>query len=164
MRDQEPDNSEWPITSGRQMAQGPGPHLPLHEAPCPAETWGRRPDQPTRLLRRIRSSAGWDSLCTPGPAAYLSYMRLRTSGGGLRTPHSGLQGSGRAWPGTQWTGGQGLECGGAGGWCKHGKCILIKISICYSVAKSCPAVCDPMETVCFPVLHYLPKLAQAHVC
>lgn len=81
-----------------QGTASPGPHVPLHQVPCPAETWGRRPDHPTRLLRRIQSSAGWDNLCTPGPTAYLWYTRLRTPGGGLCAPHSGLQGLGRAWP------------------------------------------------------------------
>ena len=34
-----------------------------------------------------------------------------------------------------------------------------------SVAKSCPTLCDPMDcsTPGFPVLHYLPELAQPHV-
>ena len=36
---------------------------------------------------------------------------------------------------------------------------------CCSVAKSCPVLCDPMDcsTPGFPVLHYLPELAQTHV-
>ena len=34
-----------------------------------------------------------------------------------------------------------------------------------SVAKLCPALCDPKKwsTTCFPVLHYLPEIAAAHV-
>ena len=34
------------------------------------------------------------------------------------------------------------------------------------VAQSCPTFCDPMDcsTLDFPVLHYLPELAQTHVC
>ena len=37
--------------------------------------------------------------------------------------------------------------------------------ICCSVAKSCLTLCDPMNcsTPGFPVLHYLPELAQIHV-
>jgi len=36
---------------------------------------------------------------------------------------------------------------------------------CCSVAKSCPTLCDPMDssTPGFPVLHYLPEFAQIHV-
>jgi len=36
---------------------------------------------------------------------------------------------------------------------------------CCSVAKSCPTVCDATgcDTPGFPVLHYLPELAQVHV-
>ena len=36
---------------------------------------------------------------------------------------------------------------------------------CCSVAQSCPTLCDPMDcsTSVFPVLHYLPELAQTHV-
>ena len=36
---------------------------------------------------------------------------------------------------------------------------------CYSVAQSCPALCDPMDcsTPGFLVLHYLPECAQTHV-
>ena len=36
---------------------------------------------------------------------------------------------------------------------------------CCSAAKSCPALCDPMDCgmLGFPVLHYLPDLAQVHV-
>ena len=39
------------------------------------------------------------------------------------------------------------------------------ISCCCSVAKSCPTLCIPVEcsTPGFPVLHYLPELAQTHV-
>ena len=37
---------------------------------------------------------------------------------------------------------------------------------CYSVSKSCPTLCDPMDysSPGFPVLHHLPELAQTHVC
>ena len=36
---------------------------------------------------------------------------------------------------------------------------------CYSVAKSCPTLCDPMvcSTPGFHVLRYLPEFAQIHV-
>ena len=36
---------------------------------------------------------------------------------------------------------------------------------CWSVAKSRPTLCDPMDcsTPSFPVLHHLPELAQTHV-
>ena len=36
---------------------------------------------------------------------------------------------------------------------------------CYSVTKSSPTVCDPMDcsTPGFPVLHHLPEFAQTHV-
>ena len=36
---------------------------------------------------------------------------------------------------------------------------------CCSVAKSCPALCDPIDcsTPGFPVLHHLPESAQVHV-
>ena len=36
---------------------------------------------------------------------------------------------------------------------------------CCSVTKSCPTLCEPMDcsTPGFPVLHYLPELAQTHV-
>ena len=36
---------------------------------------------------------------------------------------------------------------------------------CFSVTKSCPTLCDPMDcsTPGFPVLHYLPEFAQTHV-
>ena len=35
---------------------------------------------------------------------------------------------------------------------------------CFSVAKSCPTLCDPMDcsTPGFPVLYYLPEFAQTH--
>ena len=35
----------------------------------------------------------------------------------------------------------------------------------FSVAQSCPTPCDPMDCIKpgFPVLHYLPELAQTHV-
>ena len=38
-------------------------------------------------------------------------------------------------------------------------------SVCCSVAKLCPALCDPMDcsTPGLPVLHYLPEFAQTHV-
>ena len=37
--------------------------------------------------------------------------------------------------------------------------------LCCSFAKSCPTLCDPMNCSMpdFPVLHYLPELAQTHV-
>ena len=36
---------------------------------------------------------------------------------------------------------------------------------CFSVAQSCPTLCDPMDcsTSGLPVLHHLPELAQTHV-
>ena len=39
------------------------------------------------------------------------------------------------------------------------------LSCCFSVAKLCPTLCDPMNfsTTGFPVLHYLPEFAQTHV-
>ena len=39
------------------------------------------------------------------------------------------------------------------------------LSHCYSVAKSCPTLCDPMDCSKpgFPVLHYLSEFAQTHV-
>ena len=38
-------------------------------------------------------------------------------------------------------------------------------SCCYSVAKSCPALCDPMNYSMpgFPILHYLQEFARTHV-
>ena len=38
-------------------------------------------------------------------------------------------------------------------------------SCCCSVANQCPTLCDPMDssTLGFPVLHYLPELAQLHI-
>ena len=38
----------------------------------------------------------------------------------------------------------------------------IVISCCFSVAKSCLTLCNPMDcsTPFFPVLHYLPEFAQ----
>ena len=47
-------------------------------------------------------------------------------------------------------------------------CIYIYIYnyvLCFSVARSCPTLCDPIDcrTSVFPVLHYLPELAQTHV-
>ena len=43
--------------------------------------------------------------------------------------------------------------------------IISAILLCCSVAKSCPALCDPMNysTPGFPVLHYLLKFVQTHV-
>ena len=40
--------------------------------------------------------------------------------------------------------------------------IISAILLCCSVAKSCPALCDPMNysTPGFPVLHYLPEFVQ----
>ena len=37
--------------------------------------------------------------------------------------------------------------------------------LCCSFAKLCPTLCDPMNCSMpdFPVLHYLPELAQTHV-
>ena len=39
------------------------------------------------------------------------------------------------------------------------------VVVCYSVAKLCPTLWDPMNwsTPGFPVLHYLPEFAQTHV-
>ena len=36
---------------------------------------------------------------------------------------------------------------------------------CFSVTKSCPTLCNPMDSYIpgFPVLHYLPQFAQIHV-
>ena len=44
----------------------------------------------------------------------------------------------------------------------HSKC---SINGCCSVTKKCPTLCNPMDcnTPGFPVLHYLPELAQTHV-
>ena len=45
-------------------------------------------------------------------------------------------------------------------------CLFINTCCCCcSVAKSCPTLCDPMDfsTSGFPVLHYLPEIAQTHV-
>ena len=41
---------------------------------------------------------------------------------------------------------------------------LAGASCCCLVVQSCPALCDPMgcSTPGFPVLHYLPELAQIH--
>ena len=38
------------------------------------------------------------------------------------------------------------------------------IDHCYSAAKSCPAVCNPVicSTPGFPVLHHLPEFAETH--
>ena len=37
--------------------------------------------------------------------------------------------------------------------------------LCHSVTQTCPTLCDPMgwSTPGFPILHYLPELAQTHV-
>ena len=42
---------------------------------------------------------------------------------------------------------------------------LVFLVCVHSVAKSCPTLCDPMDCSMpgFPVLHYLPELAQTHV-
>ena len=44
-------------------------------------------------------------------------------------------------------------------------CVCVTYYVLCSVAKSCPAFCNP--TVCstsgFPVIHYLPEIAQVHV-
>ena len=42
---------------------------------------------------------------------------------------------------------------------------LIKLNVpqLSSVAQSCLTLCDPMDTAGFPVLYYLPELAQTHV-
>ena len=44
-------------------------------------------------------------------------------------------------------------------------CQKTSILCCCSVTQSCPALCDPMNysTPGFPVIHYLPELAQTHV-
>ena len=44
-------------------------------------------------------------------------------------------------------------------------CCLSILCICCSVAQSHPTLCDPTDcsTPSFPVLHYLPELAQTHV-
>ena len=44
-------------------------------------------------------------------------------------------------------------------------CIHMYIYCCCSVAKLCPTLCDPVDccTPGFPVLNYLPELAQIHV-
>ena len=36
---------------------------------------------------------------------------------------------------------------------------------CYSVTRSCPTICNPMDwnTQCFPILYYLPEFAKTHV-
>ena len=41
----------------------------------------------------------------------------------------------------------------------------LALGLCSLVAKSCPALCDPMDcsTSGLPVLHYLPEFAQTHV-
>ena len=43
--------------------------------------------------------------------------------------------------------------------------VLIGVCSCCSVTKSCPTLCDPMNCSMtgFPVLHYLPELAQIPV-
>ena len=42
---------------------------------------------------------------------------------------------------------------------------FLPVNCCCSVAQSCPTLCQPMYCSLpgFPVLHYLPKLAQIHV-
>ena len=46
---------------------------------------------------------------------------------------------------------------------------MVKVSLllccCFSVAQSCPTLCDPMDcsTPGFPVLHHLSELAQTHI-
>ena len=42
---------------------------------------------------------------------------------------------------------------------------VVAVGGCYSVAKSCPTLRNPMDcsTPGFPVLHYLPEFAQTHV-
>ena len=47
----------------------------------------------------------------------------------------------------------------------HSKQIIANICCCYSVAASCPTLCNPMSYSMpgFPVLHYLPEFAQTHV-
>ena len=42
---------------------------------------------------------------------------------------------------------------------------VLRSSCCFSVAQSCPTLCDPMDcsTPGFPVLHHLLELAQTHV-
>ena len=42
---------------------------------------------------------------------------------------------------------------------------FIPSGFCCSVTKSCPTMCNPMDwsMPAFPVLHYLPELAQTHV-
>ena len=46
-----------------------------------------------------------------------------------------------------------------------GESLLHNICCCYSVAKSRPTLCNPMNcsTPGFPVLHYLWEFAQTHV-
>ena len=43
--------------------------------------------------------------------------------------------------------------------------VTTRLCCCCLVAKSCPALCDPIDcsTPDFPVLHYLPEFAQIHV-
>ena len=43
--------------------------------------------------------------------------------------------------------------------------IQLLVLCCCSVAKSCPALCDPMDSskLGFPAFHYLPEFAQTHV-
>ena len=45
------------------------------------------------------------------------------------------------------------------------RCPVHSICYCCSVTKSCLTLCDPMDcnTPGFPVIHYLPKLAQTHI-
>ena len=47
-----------------------------------------------------------------------------------------------------------------------GSTFVVPSTYCYfSVAQSCPALCDPTDcsTPSFPVLHHLPEFAQTHV-
>ena len=43
--------------------------------------------------------------------------------------------------------------------------VSLQTTCCCSVSQSCPTPCNPVDcsTPGFPVLHYLPKLAQTHV-
>ena len=51
--------------------------------------------------------------------------------------------------------------------CSHqNRPVMYIITHCsYSVAQSCPTLCDPMDcsTPGFPVLHHLPEFDQTHV-
>lgn len=80
---------------------GPGPHLSLHQAPCPAEAWGRRPDHPTRHEKdQVLRQMGQPLL--PGASSLpLTHASEDAWGAGLHTPNSGLWGWGRVRPGAQ---------------------------------------------------------------